>query len=374
MYYIIVALLVLTLPHLSYAQTTGSLQGLISGTLEFVDAVLIPVILGIAFLMIVWNALRFFIIGADNEESQQNAKNLALYSVLAFVLILSFWGIVAILTNGIGLPSSDVPCEDMQSDYYRVQRSAPCSSLNPPARPYEPVDGSNPGSLVPPGSDTPPTIPGSDVPPTLPGTPTPPTAPTTTPSAYDYKNVSDYAEYVRELASPYFTTTMSQTFGANTTAVKNTLFADLPTSAKPGYSDVDRAIAMYRLQELGVVPLDTVPNFIAKVNLYNTNMGFPTTPLTTASVGTQATAPVTLPATIVRTMAENKDAIITTLSNYDYRNTPEVLNAELFNPALSPNERMQNFKQYYTEGPEYDIFAADIQTEKIFNGDFSPLP
>ena len=167
MYYIIVALFILVTPHLGHAQTTGSLQGLIAGTLGFLDAVIIPVILGIAFLMIVWNVLRFFVIGADNEESQQNAKNLALYSVLAFVLILSFWGIVAILTNGIGLPSSDVPCEDMQFDYYQINTSdlAPCSSPIPRPRPNATVSAGTTGGSIPPASSASTGATGSTIPP-----------------------------------------------------------------------------------------------------------------------------------------------------------------------------------------------------------------
>lgn len=116
MYYILLAVVIATLPNISNA-ATGSLQTFITGIGVFLDAVLIPVILGIAFLALVWNVLRFFIIGSSNEEGQQNAKNLALYSVLAFVLIISFYGIVNILVNGFGLPNSNAPCLDHQSDY-----------------------------------------------------------------------------------------------------------------------------------------------------------------------------------------------------------------------------------------------------------------
>ena len=130
MYYFALLFVFLALPITSQA-AGGSLQGLIAGVGLFLDQVVIPVILGIAFLSLVWNTVRFFIIGADNEESQQNAKNLAFYSIAAFVFILSFWGIIRIIENGVGL--NDTEC--LQSDYYEVFRSAPCSSPRPHTRP-----------------------------------------------------------------------------------------------------------------------------------------------------------------------------------------------------------------------------------------------
>jgi hypothetical protein len=70
--------------------------------LSFISGVLIPVILGLAFLMFVWGVFKFFILGGSDEEAQAKGKSLMIYAVAGFVLILSFYGIVNILTNGIG--------------------------------------------------------------------------------------------------------------------------------------------------------------------------------------------------------------------------------------------------------------------------------
>lgn len=130
MKYALLATLVL-FPSLTFAQ---SLQGLMTGIGGFMNEVLIPFILGLAFLIFLINAVRFFIIGSNNTEGQENSRNLALYGVGAFVLILSLWGLVNLLANGIGL--NEGPCIDgdtIQSDY--IDSNPPCSSPRPRSRP-----------------------------------------------------------------------------------------------------------------------------------------------------------------------------------------------------------------------------------------------
>ena len=372
MYYIVFVALVVLLPHTTHA-ATGSLQGLLTGIGGFIDQVLIPLVLGIAFLSVVWNTVRFFIIGADNEESQQNAKTLAFYSVAAFVLFLSFWGIVNMLSDGIGL--TDAPCEDMQSDYYRLNTQAPCTSLIPPPRPHDAVDSSSPDGLGEgTGTDGLPIIPDADSGVTLPTGSTLPLPPNPDESPTDYQNVLVYADAVRLAARTYFANTITANFGINAAAVKNTLFADIPTSNSAGYTDADRAVAMYRLQALEIVPADTVTSFIARTNAYGESIGTIAGPLTVAAIKARAETAVPLPTSLVTTLNQHKESVITALTEFSALNTPELLNEELFDRALSPNQRYTNFQEYYSEGALYDQFVLDIKTEKIFAGDYSQLP
>jgi len=113
--------------------TTGSLQLLLAGIGGFMNSVLIPFILGIAFLIFVINVVRFFIIGSHEVEGQKNARYLALYSIAAFVFILSFWGIVNFFIGGIGFNND--PClNDTTSDYV-TSDLAPCTSPRPNQQP-----------------------------------------------------------------------------------------------------------------------------------------------------------------------------------------------------------------------------------------------
>ncbi|MCB9815129.1 hypothetical protein H6785_00895 [Candidatus Nomurabacteria bacterium] len=104
----------LLLPVITHAE---SLQTFFTNFIQFLSNIVIPFLLGIAFLFFVINAFRFFIYGGDNEEDQTKAKTLAIYSISAFILIITFWGIINLLVSSLGFggvdqPPSDYVCPD----------------------------------------------------------------------------------------------------------------------------------------------------------------------------------------------------------------------------------------------------------------------
>jgi heme/copper-type cytochrome/quinol oxidase subunit 4 len=103
--------LFLALPFFVSAQGLSA-QGFIASFLTFSSKVLIPFLLGIAFLFFVFNVIRFFVVGGGNEDSRENARNLATYGVLAFVIIVVFWGVVNLLSNSLGFGGANVPTPD----------------------------------------------------------------------------------------------------------------------------------------------------------------------------------------------------------------------------------------------------------------------
>jgi hypothetical protein len=88
---------------ISMASGPSGLQEVLPALFSFFNEYLIPFLLGIAFLIFIINAIRFFVIKSATEEGRENAKSLALYSIGVFIFILSFWGIINIFTNGLGL-------------------------------------------------------------------------------------------------------------------------------------------------------------------------------------------------------------------------------------------------------------------------------
>lgn len=120
--YTLVLTALLTTPAITHAQ---SVQNLLVSIVNFLNNTLIPFLLGLGFLFFAINAIRYFVIGGSNETEQEKAKALALYGILAFVLIIAFWGIVNVLVDGIGLGGECQP----HSDYYLnkfVGPPAPC--------------------------------------------------------------------------------------------------------------------------------------------------------------------------------------------------------------------------------------------------------
>lgn len=98
------------LPLVAAAQT---FQVFLVNLATFLSDIVIPFLIGIAFFIFAYNAVRFFVIGGANPEAQDKAKSLALYGILAFVLIITFWGIINMLTSSIGLDG----CDQLHSDY-----------------------------------------------------------------------------------------------------------------------------------------------------------------------------------------------------------------------------------------------------------------
>ena len=105
----LIAVATFVLPMFAFAQSLASGSGqagkigdFLTTLLGFIQGILLPLILGIAFLMFVWGVFKFFILGGSDEEKQSEGKSLMIYAVAGFVLILSFYGIVNIVVNGIG--------------------------------------------------------------------------------------------------------------------------------------------------------------------------------------------------------------------------------------------------------------------------------
>jgi hypothetical protein len=99
------------LPSIALAQAV-SLDLYIVRFGDFLNKFVVPIILALAFVFFVYNAVRYFIIGGANSESQQKAKTLALWGVLAFVFILSIWGLTNVLVSAFGLGGNRAICPD----------------------------------------------------------------------------------------------------------------------------------------------------------------------------------------------------------------------------------------------------------------------
>lgn len=94
----------------------NNIQTLLTGILTFLNEAVVPFLLALAFFVFLWNAFRFFILGGSNEEDQEKARSLATWGITAFVIIISFWGIVNFLVTGFGFGRTDPITPDyMQS-------------------------------------------------------------------------------------------------------------------------------------------------------------------------------------------------------------------------------------------------------------------
>ena len=104
---------VLVLPMVASAAAGGGIAGgdvegsaiseFMGNILAFIDSIVIPFILAIGFLVFVWGMFKYFIQGGANDDAKESGKSLIMYAIAGYVVILAFWGIVNILSNGLGL-------------------------------------------------------------------------------------------------------------------------------------------------------------------------------------------------------------------------------------------------------------------------------
>jgi succinate dehydrogenase/fumarate reductase cytochrome b subunit len=105
------------IPSPAWADDDGGIQTFIKGIVNFLNDVVIYFLLAIGFLFFVYNAIRYFVFEGSNEDGQKKAKNLAVYSVMAFVLIIILWAIVNMLAETTGLQGEDA----LENDYIQLQ-------------------------------------------------------------------------------------------------------------------------------------------------------------------------------------------------------------------------------------------------------------
>ena len=94
------------------ARAAGGLQDFISGFAGFLNSTLVPLLFALAFLFFLINATRYFIIGGNKEAERAKARTFATWGIIAFVLMVSIWGIVNLLVNGFGIDNSGPICPD----------------------------------------------------------------------------------------------------------------------------------------------------------------------------------------------------------------------------------------------------------------------
>lgn len=85
-------------------EVTGFLQNI----LDFINGTLVPLIFGIAFLVFLWGMFKTFILGGSDEGKQAEGKQLMLYAIVGFVVMVSLWGIVNLIAAGFNLTGEDI--------------------------------------------------------------------------------------------------------------------------------------------------------------------------------------------------------------------------------------------------------------------------
>ena len=95
-------------PYFALAQF-GPIDTFLGKISVFINTVLVPLIFAVALLFFIYGMFKYFIQGGDSDDSREKGKQLMVYSVIGFVLMVSIWGIVNLIAGGLstGLGTSN---------------------------------------------------------------------------------------------------------------------------------------------------------------------------------------------------------------------------------------------------------------------------
>ncbi len=97
------------LPLVSLAQSVRNVSDAGTLIINTINNVLVPVLFAVAFIVFLWGAFTTFILGATSDEVKEKGKNLMLWGLIGFFVMVSIWGLVNILTGTISFGNSGGP-------------------------------------------------------------------------------------------------------------------------------------------------------------------------------------------------------------------------------------------------------------------------
>lgn len=104
----ILATLASLLPVVAFAADDfGEITKYVGKISAFIGGTLIPLLFGLALLIFLWGMFKYFILGGGEEESRKEGRQLMLWSIIGFVVMVSVWGIVNLIASGLGFSTTD---------------------------------------------------------------------------------------------------------------------------------------------------------------------------------------------------------------------------------------------------------------------------
>jgi hypothetical protein len=80
-----------------------------NGIINVINKILVPLLIGIAFITFLWGLYKHFILGASEESEKAEGRKFAMWGIIGFVVILSVWGLVNLVVSAVNLPSDTTP-------------------------------------------------------------------------------------------------------------------------------------------------------------------------------------------------------------------------------------------------------------------------
>ena len=73
----------------------------------FISKILIPFIFSLALIVFLYGVFNYFILGGGDESKREEGRKLMLWAIIAFVVMISIFGIVNLIAGGLGFSESE---------------------------------------------------------------------------------------------------------------------------------------------------------------------------------------------------------------------------------------------------------------------------
>lgn len=96
-----IALIVSALfPYFAFAAPPADFKELVAQILGIAN-LLIPVIFGLTLIVLIWGIAQTWVIGGGDPTKIEEGKKIALWGIIALVVMSGLWAIVALIKNSI---------------------------------------------------------------------------------------------------------------------------------------------------------------------------------------------------------------------------------------------------------------------------------
>src|SRR3989344_1401494 len=82
---------------------TNSICGIANTILYIINGILVPVLFAIAFIVFLYGIAKAYIFSHGEPEEISKGHKLILWGIIAFVVMISLWGLVNVVANTFGL-------------------------------------------------------------------------------------------------------------------------------------------------------------------------------------------------------------------------------------------------------------------------------
>lgn len=397
----VISFIALAIPFVTFAQ--GDLLNLSSGLVGFINTFVIPTLLALAFAFFAFNILRYFIAESDDVSSRQNARDLAFYGITGFVIILIFWGLVRILTAGIGLGSDGMSAP--VSDYFSgrggttnntfggqptfsgpaleaERRNLSGTPIDTEALTNDALSGQTPFSGPTSGIEEEHLGTGPiDTDALTEAALNPPGGVDAIAAEAIAATISDSQSTIREAANSQLNSTVENLTDSSVSATITNdpnLFADL-LQAEPSdsFNDLDRLRAAYRLNQLGVINNTEWQTYYDAINSRREqSFADSGARISLAEVQNTQTQP---PTSIRNNLAPLQTELINTLDTYTTMNQEAIRSVveEVFDPSLSTFERYEVAEDLVLSSQNQEalqflrLLTSQTNAELIYSGEYA---